>query len=178
MLVAHAPVGYLVGSSVRIRGAVAASIAGALAPDVDVLPSFVLAVHHHAWPTHWPVAWALVGAGLAPLLVTPKTRPAAVLALLFVGNALLHLVCDSLVGDVRWLAPWSQHAFAVVHLKRVLDPWWLNFVLHPSFLVELALVAAAAYRYGSRPASRTWVSSASIRAAQSAGSPDSHSTPA
>lgn len=146
MLVAHAPVGYLVGSGIRRQGAVPACLVGALLPDVDVVPSLVLGVHHHDWPTHWPITWLLLGLGVAPLLVG-RWRAVAFLALLVVGNAELHLVLDTLVGDVRWLAPWSFHAFAVIHLRRVLDPWWLNFVFHPTFLLELALVAAAIARF-------------------------------
>ncbi|MEZ4240704.1 MAG: metal-dependent hydrolase [Myxococcota bacterium] len=146
MLVAHAPVGWLTGSTLRGRSARVACVVGALLPDVDVVPSLVLHVHHHDWPTHWPVTWLLLGLGVAPLLAG-RARPVARLVLLALANAELHLALDTLAGDVRWLAPWSFQPFALVHVQRTFEPWWVNFLLHPTFLAELALVALATHRW-------------------------------
>lgn len=153
MFIAHAPVGYLIGTRLSgplgrwagpLPALVPVSVAGALAPDLDLLLWLAdRSVHHHAWPTHWPLAWAALACGIAPMLRWPALRARAVLALAFAGNGLLHQVLDTLVGDIRWLAPFDQRALALFVVQRIHEPWWLNFLLHPSFLVELGLTAAA-----------------------------------
>ena len=148
MLIAHAPVGYIAGVALRrwssIPGLVGAAVAGALAPDLDML--LFLAdptIHHHAWPTHWPVVWLGLAAAAAPGLARARSRTPAALVLVFAASGFLHLVLDTVAGDVRWLAPISDRAWSLVRVTRRFEPWWLNFVLHWTFAVELALVALA-----------------------------------
>ena len=104
MLIAHAPVGYLVGTALRraspVPGLVAAAVSGALAPDLDMLLFLAdRSIHHHAWPTHWPVTWVGLAVVTAPGLCWAPTRRPAVLALVFAGNGFLHLALDTLVGE-------------------------------------------------------------------------------
>jgi inner membrane protein len=99
--------------------------------------------HHHSYFTHFPSVWL----GLVALSVLWKLRArgsvAAVLGIVFALNGLVHMVLDSVVGDVRWLAPLSDRAFALAAVPALYKPWWLNFLLHWSFLLELSLVAGA-----------------------------------
>jgi inner membrane protein len=55
------------------------------------------------------------------------------------------MVLDSIVGDIAWLAPFSDERFALFEVPAIFKPWWLNFVLHWSFALELVLVASAVY---------------------------------
>jgi hypothetical protein len=144
VFIAHAPVGWLTARALgggRPLGV--ACVAGALAPDLDLLlwlrdPT----VHHHAWPTHWPLCWlALVLAAFAA-----RSRLAAA----FAGSGLLHCALDTIVGDIRWLAPFSDRAWSLFVVERAVEPWWLNFLLHPTFALELALVAITLGTIGSR----------------------------
>ncbi len=148
MLIAHAPVGYLFGTALRrwssVPRLVPAAVAGALAPDLDML--LFLAdptIHHHAWPTHWPVVWLGLAAAAARGLVSPASRTPALLVLMFAANGFLHLILDTVAGDVQWLAPLSERGWSLVRVTRRFEPWWLNFVIHWTFGVELVLVALA-----------------------------------
>ena len=97
---------------------------------------------HHRYPTHWPLLWllALVGA----LHYWRKTRrPAAAVALLVAVNGMVHMLLDSIVGDIFWLMPWRDTPFSFFTVSARYQPWWLNFILHWSFLLEFALWAWA-----------------------------------
>ena len=123
MITAHAPAGYLVAQCLRrlkpanisarrwsLYGAV-----GGLLPDVDMFWFYLIDgshVHHHRYPTHWPLLWLLVLVGA--LIFWHKTR-----------------------------RPVAAIAFSLFTVSARYQPWWLNFILHWSFLLELALWAAA-----------------------------------
>jgi hypothetical protein len=64
-------------------------------------------------------------------------------------------VYDSVVGDIAWLAPYSDEYFALFHVEAMFKPWWLNFILHWSFALELLLVALAVYLWR-RDHARYW----------------------
>ena len=153
MITAHAPAGYLVAQCLRrlkpanisarrwsLYGAV-----GGLLPDVDMFWFYLIDgghIHHHRYPTHWPLLWLLVLVGA--LIFWHKTRrPVAAIALLFAVNGMVHLFLDSIVGDIFWLMPWRDTPFSLFTVSARYQPWWLNFILHLSFLLELALWAAA-----------------------------------
>ena len=62
----------------------------------------------------------------------------------FGTNVMLHLVLDSTAGGIRWLWPASEAEFALAHPTARHQPWYLNFVLHWTFALELLITAAAA----------------------------------
>ena len=154
MITAHAPAGYigaqllyrLKPATVSARAWSLYGVASGLLPDIDMLWFYLVDhghVHHHRYPTHWPLLWllALVGA----LHYWRKTRrPAAAVALLVAVNGMVHMLLDSIVGDIFWLMPWRDTPFSFFTVSARYQPWWLNFILHWSFLLELALWAWAA----------------------------------
>ena len=81
-------------------------------------------------------------------------RSWAALALVFTLNGFGHMLFDSIVGDIWWLAPFVDQPFSLFHVRGVYRPWWLNFILHWSFALELFLLAWAVWlwRLQSRPA--------------------------
>lgn len=150
MFIAHLPAGYLVASRARDRWTWAAILVGSIAPDVDMLWFYLVdegRVHHHAYATHWPITWALfafIGVALR------KSIAGRAFVGLGVGG-LLHMMLDTFVGDVRWLAPISERAFHLVEVHAVSGQHWvLNFVLHWSFTVEVAVVLSAALLFAKR----------------------------
>ncbi|MNE81945.1 hypothetical protein D3C80_1786290 [compost metagenome] len=88
---------------------------------------------------HWPILWfglALACTIWQRLAPTSRRAPAA---LVFSLGGILHLLLDSFVGDIWWLAPFVDQPFALFSVPAVFKPWWLNFILHWSFAVELAI---------------------------------------
>ena len=157
MITAHAPAGYIGAQLLRRLkpaqlSARAWSLYGAISgilPDVDMLWFYLVDhghVHHHRYPTHWPLLWLL--ALICALLYWHKTRrPAAAIALLVAVNGMVHMFLDSIVGDIFWLMPWRDTPFSFFTVTARYQPWWLNFILHWSFLLELVLWVWAAALY-------------------------------
>lgn len=156
MFLAHLPAGYLLTSALsgsrRIRHGIssrafmAAGLAGSLFPDVDLLYFFLVdhhRHHHHGYWTHLPVFWAAVLA-LALLLFAARRSAVGLACTLVVGaNIFLHLMLDTVVGDIWWLYPLVDRPFALFTVPALYSPWWLNFVLHWSIAVELSVTLMA-----------------------------------
>lgn len=153
MIIAHAPAGYLVSKELQsrglsARGVVTAGVLGALAPDFDMFYFYLWdnrQHHHHTYWTHYPIVWgSLLLLSLAWIYLSGKSKT-ALLFFVFCLNGFLHLILDSLVGDVWWFAPFVDKPYALFTIKAQFTPWWLNFILHWSFLVELLISAGAVY---------------------------------
>lgn len=163
MIIAHLPSGYLMAVALlrKIRRAkpsavIAAGIAGAGAPDLDMFYFHLIdhgKVHHHQYLTHWPILW--LGLLLASALwFKCKPSRAGVLLQVFALGGVLHLMLDSLVGDIWWLIPFVNEPYSLFTVTARYQPWWLNFLWHWSFAVELAICAWAVLLYRSRKRSK------------------------
>ena len=142
MLIAHLPSGYLLGRAGRARGAaMAAALIGSVAPDFDMLWFHLVdqgRVHHHAYPTHIPGCWLILAAvvlGMTRWLAPRWTQAAA----MFFAGAFLHLVLDTLVGGIMWGWPFSTQLFVLAVVPARYDHWIISFILHWSFLTEIAI---------------------------------------
>lgn len=156
MFIAHIPSAYLLAKAITAqckqfglsaRDIIVVAVIGTIFPDIDLLYFYFVddrQHHHHSYPTHWPLTW-LALLILATLLCRQASakKSAAILGI-FGMAALLHLLLDSVVGDVWWLAPWVDQSFSLFTLEAIYQPWWLNFLLHWSFAVELLICLAAA----------------------------------
>lgn len=156
MIIGHIPSGYIlsrwladkpIGRDINPRLLDITCIAGAIAPDVDWFYYFLVDnqehLHHTYW-THYPIVWT----GLL-LLFSVYYRyflknPSVLLGAVFSAACLLHVVLDSIVGNILWFAPFSNESYAMFHVAEVYRPWWLSYVLHWTFSVELLLVFWAA----------------------------------
>lgn len=148
MFIAHLPAGYLMTRALLQRGwqgaaqgraALLSGLAGAIAPDLDLAYFYVVdhrQTHHHHYWSHWPLVWLALVLAAAPFA---RRHAVASAALLFGLGGVLHLVLDTLVGDVWWLAPLVDQPFALFTVAARWSPWWLNFLLHWSFALELAI---------------------------------------
>jgi inner membrane protein len=157
MFIGHLPAGYMTARLLLRRAGVRglagarflwAGAIGAIAPDFDLAYFYLVddrQHHHHAYVTHFPAMW------LAAMLVCAcwwrwgRARAWASLAGVFAVGGFTHMLLDSIVGDIAWLAPFSDQRFALFEVPGTFKPWWLNFVLHWSFALELVLVASAVY---------------------------------
>lgn len=159
MFIAHAPSGYLLAQAiikkcpnigVSTKAILWVGIIGAVFPDIDMLYFYLIdhrQHHHHTYLTHWPISW-LVLLVLALLLSRwAASKNLAKLLVIFAVAGFLHLMLDTLVGDVWWFAPWVDQSYRLFTVEALYKPWWLSFFLHWSFGVELLICLIAAYVY-------------------------------
>jgi inner membrane protein len=52
---------------------------------------------------------------------------------------------DTVAGKIRWLYPFSNKDFVLVHIPSIHSWWVWNFVMHWTFCLELGLVLSALY---------------------------------
>lgn len=158
MFIAHLPAGYLLGRGAqRMRPDLPLwpAIFGSIAPDLDMLYFYFVdrgQTHHHEFITHRPAFWLSL-AILSFLVRKPTWRRACVL---FFIAGFLHMGLDSMVGHIAWGWPVSDRGFHLITVEPTQNHWILSFLLHPSFLVEIAILAAAIWVWGNnRPRTTT-----------------------
>jgi len=162
MIIAHGPAGYLLTklfttsllrdtipqgtSSRRYNLLILAGIIGGIMPDFDFVYHVFIdsdKTSHHAYITHMPVFWfslMLISAIGGRLLKKPFFS--AVSITLF-SAALLHLVCDTLTGEIYWLYPFSMHPFNVFSVHGTYIWWVHNYMYHWTFFIEITIVTSA-----------------------------------
>ena len=159
MIIGHAPSGYILayylrkqfaGRGLKVSSFFGAGVIGALIPDVDMIYFHLVdnrQHHHHSYFTHYPILWL----GLLSLsmiwLRANKTSKNASLTFVFCLGGFLHLILDSIVGAIWWFAPFMDKSFAMFTVPSLYKPWWLNFILHWSFGIELLFWFWAIYLY-------------------------------
>jgi inner membrane protein len=149
MITAHLPAGYLLTRWLRQRGRAVPMLWGLLAsifPDIDLLYFYLIdhrrTLHHHYW-THLPLFWAGLSVGLFAVLRAARARFWKSWTVVFIANVYVHLLLDTVVGKIAWLAPLSWHEFYLFEVPAA-HGWWLwNFVFHWSFGFEVLMWAAA-----------------------------------
>jgi inner membrane protein len=150
VFVAHLPAGYLLTRRIERHysrsGLLGLGLAASALPDIDVLRFYLLdrrQVHHHAYWTHVPFWWLLLGLLWFAVVRLRGSRRGLAAGVVIFGNVFLHLGLDTVAGDVRWLVPFSTRAFALFSVPAR-HTWWVsNFLLHWTFLVEIGITTWA-----------------------------------
>lgn len=156
MFIAHLPAGYIASTILHrhlghgrstAKAFMLAGMLGAIAPDLDMIYFYLVDQrqhNHHTYFTHFPVVWAgMLLVSIAWRRGMPESS-VGMLATVFSLNGLIHLCLDTVVGRIWWLAPFNDQAFWLFTVPALYRPWWLNFLLHWSFLFEVTIVCAAA----------------------------------
>jgi hypothetical protein len=163
MIIGHLPAGYVASKLLfpyfETRGAIAkpflwAGVLGAFAPDFDMAYFHLIdhrQHHHHSYWTHFPIVWLSLLLVALIWFYSARIKSSAALAVIFTINGFIHLFLDTIVGDIWWLAPFVDKPFALFTVPALYTPWWLNFLLHWSFALELAIVAWAVYLWRISP---------------------------
>lgn len=124
---------------------------GAVFPDIDLIYFYLFdnrSMHHHKYFLHWFSFWIPIF--LMSYFYFKRSiysHKFALMAMLFSGAALLHIGLDTFVGDVWLFAPFIDQPYVFFEVTSRYQPWWLNFILHWSFLVELILCLIALWIY-------------------------------
>lgn len=151
MFIGHLPAGYIVSDIickigeekiVSRKACIMWGMLGSVVPDLDMICFYLWddrRYHHHTYATHFPVVWiVLIIMALFWLKCGNKLKYAQAAAL-FTINGMFHLCLDSIVGDIYWLAPFGDKAYALFTVPALYQPWWLNFMMHWSFGVEIVI---------------------------------------
>lgn len=154
MITAHLPAGYLLARALPPRrGLLPVVLAASILPDLDLAWFYLVdnrAIHHHRYWVHIPAFWAMIA-----IVALPTLRLAAPRLLPYAGAALaaifLHILLDSIAGDILWLWPFSDRLYALTTVPATRSHWLLSFMTHWTFLLELAIWAAAAFVFLRRP---------------------------
>jgi len=64
-------------------------------------------------------------------------------ALVFLAAILIHLMLDTIGGGIMWGAPFSDRLFELVTVPPNHGHWIVSFMLHWTFLAEIAIWSAA-----------------------------------
>lgn len=132
-----------------------AGMIGALAPDLDMAYFYLIdnrQTHHHKYVSHWPILWLFLVCACGLWFRCARTSKAALLALVFGAGGVLHVMLDTVVGDIWWFAPFIDKPYVLFTVPALFKPWWLNFILHWSFAVELGICVWALVIYRRRRA--------------------------
>ncbi len=157
MIIAHLPAGYILSTllfprvenyGVSRSAFIRAGLFGAIAPDLDMIYFYFFdhrAHPHHSYFSHFPSVWLLTLSLTLLVLRAAKCKKHPLLAAILALNGLLHMLLDYISTNIYWLAPFIRKPFSLFKVPTVYDTWWLNFLLHRSFALEIALVAWAVY---------------------------------
>jgi len=160
MFLAHLPAGYLMarrlaprlaGESHRARRLATLCLVASVLPDFDLVYFYLFdgqqTLHHDYW-THIPAFWLLATAAAVALFrIARAPVPWAAVAALLAGVS-LHLALDTLTGGIAWLYPYETGRYVLVDVPVRFDWWVWNFVLHWSFVLEIAILGWAAHEIG------------------------------
>lgn len=151
MFVAHLPAGYLLTrrmlertrlDQVTSRRVMALGLIFSVLPDLDLLYFYLVdqrqTLHHLYWP-HLPLAWLGPAVVCAVACAWIRSRLLIAVCLVFYANVFLHLVLDTVAGQMFWLYPFDETSFVLVDVPAQHDWWVSNFVLHWSFGLELLI---------------------------------------
>ena len=151
MFIAHIPATYILAKittnkRLSIANLVTLSL-GSIFPDIDLLRFYLLdnhQYHHHSYWTHRPSVW--LGILLVTICVSAlmKTKRTLTIYLFFLG-VFLHMVLDTIVGEIAWLWPLTKRTWTPVHIMDTQQIWILNFFLHWTFAVEIIICLLALF---------------------------------
>ncbi|MEJ2402852.1 MAG: metal-dependent hydrolase [Candidatus Thiodiazotropha sp.] len=157
MIVGHLPAGYLVSrlvfyrlgsGNVKLKWLLLIGLFGSIAPDLDLFYAYFFAHtyrHHHTYWTHLPIVWfslLLLSIGLRSFGL--RTRFSAYL-LAFSLNGFVHMILDTIAGDIWWLAPFVDESYTFYSQDMGYERRWMNILFNWAFAVEMGIVASALY---------------------------------
>jgi inner membrane protein len=141
MLTAHLPSGYILARSVRTpaRYLMPGALIGAVLPDLDMIWFRLVdngSSHHHRYWPHIPLVWAAIAAITLPML---RHLDLLVPGLAFFAVLQIHMVLDTFAGGILWGWPFDDTLYTLTTVPAVYSHWIISFVLHWTFLAEVAV---------------------------------------
>jgi len=158
MFIAHLPAGFLLTrrflkterNNVNYIKFLFVGLVASIAPDFDMAYFYLIDNRqhpHHSYWTHIPIYWI----GLYALFVYPTYRFFGQLGVrllsLFLICGLLHMMLDSIASGIKWLYPFNTDYHGIWRIPSLYDWWVANYLFHWTFLLELLIIATAAFTF-------------------------------
>ena len=156
MFIAHLPSGYILAqlllkkfkqTKISNKAFLTIIMLGAVFPDIDLFYFYFFdhrSVHHHKYFLHWFSFWIPIFLiALFYFIHSKYSSRTALMISLFTGAALLHICLDTFVGDVWLFAPFIDKPYVFFEVSTRYQPWWLNFILHWPFFIEILICMIA-----------------------------------
>ncbi|AMC35613.1 metal-dependent hydrolase [Janthinobacterium sp. B9-8] len=162
MFIAHIPSGYIYAVSILknikktaipTRLIIFSAVLGSILPDLDLIYFYLIdhrQTHHHKYITHWPFFWISLAIISYTIYAFSSHKKLGLLTLIAFSSCMIHIILDTIVGDIWWFFPFIDKPFALFTVKSLYKPWWLSFILHWSFALELAICSLAICIYTKR----------------------------
>lgn len=159
MFIAHIPSGYIYAVSIikSIKKTaipthliIFSAVLGSILPDFDLIYFYLIdhrQTHHHKYITHWPLLWISLVFISYLIYAFSSHKKLGLLSLIAFSSCMIHIILDTVVGDIWWFFPLIDKPFALFTVNALYKPWWLNFILHWSFALELVICSFAAFIY-------------------------------
>lgn len=153
MIFAHIPAGYLLANEFVKRRRwptilLWVGMLGGTFPDIDIVYSQYVTngfLGHHLYFTHFPSVWFLLAAISLTIILLADRRDWIPAWAVFFTAAILHIALDGLIGHVYWFAPFSWTSYGPSEGPARFDWWLLNDVFRLRFLLEILIIAGAAF---------------------------------
>lgn len=149
MFIAHIPAALALGRLLTRKrltwSVIGAAALGAVFPDFDLIRFYVFdnhQRHHHDYWTHIPAIWGMIALGWYGLTKVLKC-PFGTLPLIFIFAVFSHLLLDTMAGEIEWAWPFSNRGFNLITVHATQAKWYLSFLMHWSFALEVFISIAA-----------------------------------
>lgn len=149
MFIAHVPAALALGRLMTRRRltlpVIVTAALGAVFPDFDLIRFYLFdnhQRHHHEYWTHIPAIWGMIALAWWALTKGLK-RPFGTLPLVFLLAVISHLLLDTMAGEIEWGWPFSNRGFNLVTVPATQAKWYMSFVMHWTFAIEISISIAA-----------------------------------
>lgn len=155
MLIAHLPAGYILFKALNKKQIYQEKfkktllwgiLLGSILPDFDTLWFYFISnrseVHHSYW-THTPFFWTALCVVVYVVSKFLKMRNVSVFTFGIWISVILHLVLDTIAGQIRWAWPFSNRAIQLVEIPPAHSWWVISFIVHWTFYLEVGLIILA-----------------------------------
>jgi len=168
MIIAHAPLGYLLAYSSRWWWSpsltkaqqrwiyVVAAIAGAF-PDIDLFYFYFInsQVSHRQLLTHSALPYLIILIIGLVLYAFRRLRYSAWLVVFFAVGTLSHLAADMLIGQTDLFMPFSNRLYGLVSFPFYRESIFMHYSFVTNFLAEFIIIVVAALTFTQRK--RFWL---------------------
>ncbi len=155
MFIAHLPAGYLLSKCFESKSKtqkipwkifLTLGLIGSILPDLDLFYFYLIDARqhqHHSYWTHIPIYWICIYFFAAGIFILKKNKKMLFITTFIFIEIMLHIFLDTIAGGILWAYPKNTEYFSFFTVLPQYNWWVLNFILHWSFLLEIAILLLA-----------------------------------